>query len=50
MADLSEVPKNELLRRKEMVEWQITIAKSPQILKEKEQRLEEINNQLLKLQ
>lgn len=36
----------ELLRRKEVVEWQITICKDGTRLRELEQRLKEINQQI----
>ncbi len=36
----------ELLRRKEVVEWQITICKDGTRLRELEQRLKEINRQI----
>lgn len=45
MKDLDE---KELLRRKEMVEWQITIAKCYKVIAAKEERLKEINKQLEK--
>lgn len=40
--------KKELLRRKEVVEWQIKIAKDHKVIQEKETRLKEINEQLKK--
>jgi len=38
--------KNELLRRKEIVEWQIQIAKDHEIIKKRKIELQEINEQL----
>lgn len=42
--------KTELLRRKEIVEWQIRIAKDRKIIDLRELELKELNKQLLKFQ
>ena len=47
---MENAEKTELLRRKEIVAWQISIAKCYQIIAKREKELEEINRQLLKLE
>lgn len=42
--------KAELLRRKEIVEWQISIAKDRNIIELKKKELKDINQQLSKFQ
>lgn len=47
---MKNLDKTELLRRKEIVEWQITIARERKIIDLRELELKEINQQLLKYQ
>lgn len=42
--------KAELIRRKEIVEWQITIAKDRDVIRERELQLKELNKQLEKIE
>lgn len=50
MNDLHKIDLTELLRRKEIVEWQITIAKDFKRMDELDRQLEEINKQITKKQ
>lgn len=47
---MKNLDKNELIRRKEIVEWQIRIAKDRSIIDLRELELKELNKQLLKFQ
>ena len=46
---MENLPKKELLRRKEIVEWQLSFAKDCEIVERRQKELNEINHQLLKL-
>ncbi len=41
--DVSRLPLSELLRRKEIVEWQINIAKCHKVIERKQAELAELN-------
>lgn len=47
---MKNLDKTELIRRKEIVEWQIRIAKDRSIIDLRELKLKELNKQLLKFQ
>ncbi len=47
---MKNLDKTELIRRKEIVEWQIRIAKDRSIIDLRELELKELNKQLLKFQ
>lgn len=47
---MKNIDEKELLRRKEIVEWQIKIAKDYKVIEAKELRLRQINQQLNKYQ
>lgn len=47
---MEHLDEKELLRRKEIIEWQLTFAKCYKVIASKEERLKEINKQLEKYQ
>ena len=47
---MKNLDKTELIRRKEIVEWQIRIAKDRSIIDLRELELKDLNKQLLKFQ